>query len=85
MGAILSYFEEGVRLLELEWNAQRLFEKQDPFETLAPQFPSFELDLELEELHADLLQAETPVRAAQPASENRPNLAKTEICRGKFS
>ena len=42
-----SYMDEGVRLLELAQNAQRLFEKQEPREKRRlAQFPGFELLVE---------------------------------------
>jgi site-specific DNA recombinase len=80
-----SYLEEGVRLLELARNAQRLFEKQEPREKRRLlNFVVSNCTWKGGELVADLRQpfdllAETTAIAAQAAAGNRPNLAKTEI------
>jgi DNA invertase Pin-like site-specific DNA recombinase len=80
-----SYLEEGVRLLELARNAQRLFEKQNPrekrrllnFNVSNCKWKGGELVSTLRQPF-DLL-AETTTIAAQAAAGKRPNLAKSEI------
>jgi DNA invertase Pin-like site-specific DNA recombinase len=80
-----SYLEEGVRLLELARNAQRLFEKQEPrekrrllnFVVSNCTWKGGELVVNLRQPF-DLL-AETTAIAAQAAAGKRPNLAKSEI------
>jgi site-specific DNA recombinase len=80
-----SYLEEGVRLLELARNAQRLFEKQEPREKRRLlDFVVANCTWKGGELVANLRQpfdllAETTSVAAQAAAGNKPNLAKTEI------
>src|SRR5215813_8583526 len=80
-----SYVEEGVQLLELAQNAQRLFKKQEPREKRRLlNFVVSNCTWKGGELIADLRQpfdllAETTAIAAQAADGNRPNLAKTEI------
>ena len=80
-----SYLEEGVRLLELARNAQRLFEKQEPREKRRLlNFVVSNCTWKDGELLADLRQpfdllSETTAIAAQAAAGNKPNLAKTEI------
>jgi site-specific DNA recombinase len=80
-----SYLEEGVRLLELARNAQRLFEKQEPREKRRLlNFVVSNCTWKGAELVADLRQpfdllAETTAIAAQGAAGNKANLAKSEI------
>jgi site-specific DNA recombinase len=80
-----SYLEEGVRLIELARNAQRLFEKQEPRERRRLlNFVVSNCTWKDGQLVANLRQpfdllAETTAIAAQAAAGNRPNLAKTEI------
>jgi DNA invertase Pin-like site-specific DNA recombinase len=80
-----SYLEEGVRLLELARNAQRLFEKQEPREKRRLlNFVVSNCTWKGGELKANLRQpfdllAETAAIAAQAATGSRPNLAKNEI------
>ena len=80
-----SYLEEGVRLLELARNAQRLFEKQEPREKRRLlNFVVSNCTWKAGELVADLRQpfdllAETTAIAAQAGAGNRANLAKSEI------
>jgi site-specific DNA recombinase len=80
-----SYLEEGVRLLELARNAQRLFEKQEPREKRRLlNFVVSNCTWRGGELVANLRQpfdllAETTAIAAQAAAGNSQNLAKTEI------
>ena len=80
-----SYLEEGVRLLELARNAQRLFEKQEPREKRRLlNFVVSNCTWKGGALTATLRQpfdllAETTAIAAQAAADNRPNLAKSEI------
>jgi site-specific DNA recombinase len=80
-----SYLEEGVRLLELARNAQRLFEKQEPREKRRLlDFVVSNCSWKGGELTAafrqpfDLL-AKTTAIAERAAVDGRPNLAKTEI------
>src|SRR5262245_39648598 len=80
-----SYLEEGVRLLELARNAQRLFEKREPrdkrrllnFVVSNCTWKGGELTATLRQPF-DLL-AETNAIAAQAAADSRPNLVKSEI------
>jgi site-specific DNA recombinase len=80
-----SYLEEGVRILELARNAQRLFEKQEPrekrrllnFLVSNCSWKSGELTTVLHQPF-DLL-AETIGIAAQKADDGRHNLTKSEI------
>jgi site-specific DNA recombinase len=80
-----SYLEEGVRLLELARNAQRLFEKQNPREKRRLlNFVVSNCTWKNGELIANLRQpfdllAETTAIAALAAASKSPNLAKTEI------
>ncbi len=80
-----SYLEEGVRLLELARNAQRLFEKQEPREKRRLlNFVVSNCTWKGGELVANLRQpfdllAETKAIEAQAARGNRPNFAKSEI------
>ena len=80
-----SYLEEGVRLLELARNAQRLFEKQEPREKRRLlNFVVSNCSWKGGELAARLRQpfellAQTTAVAAQAAACGRPNLAKSEI------
>src|SRR5207248_8764373 len=80
-----SYMDEGVRLLELARNAQRLFEKQEPREKRRLlNFLVSNCTWKGGELVADLRQpfdllAETTAKGVQAAAGNRPNLAKSEI------
>jgi site-specific DNA recombinase len=80
-----SYLEEGVRLLELARNSQRLFEKQEPREKRRLlNFVVSNCTWKGGELVADLRQpfdllAETTAIAAQAEAGYRPNLPKTEI------
>src|SRR5262245_50029282 len=80
-----SYLEEGVRLLELARNSQRLFEKQEPREKRRLlNFVVSNCTWKGGELTATLRQpfdllAETTAIAAQAGADNRPNLAKSEI------
>src|SRR5262249_54857450 len=84
-----SYLEEGVRLLELARNAQRLFEKQNPREKRRLlNFVVSNCTWKGGELAATLRQpfdllAETTAIAAQAAAGNKPNLAKSETNRLK--
>jgi site-specific DNA recombinase len=80
-----SYLEEGVRILELARNAQRLFEKQEPrekrrlldFLVSNCSWKGGELSTVLRQPF-DLL-AETTAIAAQAARDGRRNLTKSEI------
>jgi site-specific DNA recombinase len=80
-----SYLEEGVRLLELARNAQRLFEKQEPREKRRLlDFVVSNCTWKGGKLVANLRQpfdllAETTSIAADAAAGNKLNLAKTEI------
>ena len=80
-----SYLEEGVRLLELARNAQRLFEKQHQRERRRLlNFVVSNCTWKNGELIANLRQpfdllAETTALAALAAAGKSPNLAKTEI------
>jgi site-specific DNA recombinase len=80
-----SYLEEGVRLLELARNAQRLFEKQNPRERRRLlNFVVSNCTWKNGELMANLRQpfgllAETTAIAALAAAGESANLAKTEI------
>jgi site-specific DNA recombinase len=80
-----SYLEEGVGILELARNAQRLFEKQEPREKRRLlNFVVSNCTWKGGELAADLRQpfdllAETTSIAAQAAAGGRANFAKTEI------
>src|SRR6516162_2217515 len=80
-----SYVEEGVPLLELAQNAQRLFEEQETREKRRLlNFVISNCTWKGGQLVADLRQpfdllAETTATAAQAAAGNRPNSAKTEI------
>jgi hypothetical protein len=86
-----SYLEEGVRLLELARNAQRLFVKQEPREkTSAAQFCCFELHWNRGELVANLRQpfdllAQTTAVAAEAAVGKSRNLTKAEIWRAAIA
>jgi site-specific DNA recombinase len=83
-----SYLEEGVRLLELARDAQRLFEKQEPREKRRLlNFVVSNCTWKGGEMVANLRQpfdllAETTASAAQAAAGSKPNLAKTEIWLG---
>ena len=80
-----SYLEEGVRILELARNAQRLFENQEPrekrrllnFLVSNCSWKGGELNTVLHQPF-DLL-AETTAIAAQAARDGRRNLTKSEI------
>jgi site-specific DNA recombinase len=80
-----SYLEEGVRLLELARNAQRLFDKQEPREKRRLlNFVVWNCTWRGGQLVANLRQpfdllAETTACAAQAAGGNRPSFAKSEI------
>jgi site-specific DNA recombinase len=80
-----SYLEEGIRLLELARNAQRLFEKQEPREKRRLlNFVVSNCTWKGGQLVANLRQpfdllAETTAMAAQAAASDGPNFAKTEI------
>jgi site-specific DNA recombinase len=80
-----SYLEEGVRLLELARNAQRLFEKQNPREKRRLlNFVVSNCPWKGGELVSTLRQpfdllAKTTAIAAQAATGDGPNLAKNEI------
>jgi site-specific DNA recombinase len=80
-----SYLEEGVRLLELARNAQRLFEKQEPREKRRLlNFVVSNCTWKRGELVATLRQpfdllAETTAVAARAGTGNRTNLAKSDI------
>ncbi len=80
-----SYLEEGVRLLELARNAQRLFEKQEPREKRRLlNFVVSNCTWKDGQLVADFQQpfdllAETTTIAAEAEASHRANLAKTEI------
>src|SRR5262249_5240708 len=80
-----SYLEEGVRLLELARNAQRLFEKQEPREKRRLlNFVVSNCTWKGGEVVADLRQpfdllAETTAITAQAAAGKRANLTKSEI------
>jgi site-specific DNA recombinase len=80
-----SYLEEGLRILELARNAQRLFETQEPrekrrllnFVVSNCSWKAGELTVSLRQPF-DLL-TETAAIEAQAAREGRPNLTKSEI------
>jgi site-specific DNA recombinase len=80
-----SYLEEGLRILELARNAQRLFEKQEPrekrrlinFVVSNSSWKGGELTVSLRQPF-DLL-AETAAVEAQAAREGRPDWTKSEI------
>jgi site-specific DNA recombinase len=80
-----SYLEEGVRILELARNAQRLFEKQEPrekrrllnFLVSNCSWKGGKLTIVLRQPF-DLL-AETTAIAAQEGHDGRRNLTKSEI------
>jgi site-specific DNA recombinase len=83
-----SYMDEGVQLLELARNAQKLFEQQEPREKR--RLLNFVLSnctwedggvVAAFRQPFDLL-AETAVNAARAAASERPELAKTEIWLG---
>jgi site-specific DNA recombinase len=83
-----SYVDEGVQLLELARNAQKLFEQQEPREKR--RLLNFVLSnctwedggvVATFRQPFDLL-AETAVSAARAAASERPELAKTEIWLG---
>jgi site-specific DNA recombinase len=80
-----TYLDEGVRLLELARDAQRLFEKQEPREKRRLlNFVVSNCIWKNGELVANLRQpfdllAETTAIAAQAAAGHPPNVAKTEI------
>jgi site-specific DNA recombinase len=79
------YLEEGVRLLELARNAQRLFDKQEPREKRRLlNFVVWNCTWRGGQLVANLRQpfdllAETTARAAQAAGGNRSKFVKSEI------